>query len=681
MSLVHPAFLWGLLFLAIPIIVHLFNLRRYKKVFFTNTSILKTILTQTQKTSQLKKRLLLAARLLALLFIVFTFVQPFFSHKSSAINGNGQPIISIYIDNSFSMELPSKQVRAIDEAKQKALEIIKATQNQGLYQIITNDFKGNQLQLLPYQEAKDAIKNIEISSATRTSEEVWQKQLRTTSSNASERKLFYWLSDFQKNQFSAITNSDYPLTCIPIAHSKLQNIYIDTAYVLSPVIKLNQDIKIIYTLKKSKDDATDKSLITLVHNDAVKIRREVQWQENEKIIDTLSLKLITGNWQYLKLSVSDPSIAFDNDFYFSLFVQPKPFVSIVQGSGEQQFLSNALKADDNFDIHSFSSMSIPLDEIRQTNLIILNQLSSLGDVSSLNEWLKSNKNILLTLPSSLNPSLYNTALTSLGIQTIGQYNTTTAAIKQFNVQDPLFSNVFTQLDKLNDFPHFNNFYSLSGFSQRSKEVLISLDNGMPFLVKYTRPGEGTVYLFTAPINAANSDFVYSSIFAPLVYKLGASATSFQVNSYFIGSKSTLSIPIDKTKDDKVYKITSKELSVIPPQRKIGQVLNCSIDESIQQSGFYSLEDSRNNKLYELALNYRRDESSMEFLSPSEIKSTLNYQALTIDEGNAKYLENLKTFAGTNLWKLWLFLALLFLAVEMLIIKFWDKYYPKWINKN
>jgi hypothetical protein len=48
------------------------------------------------------------------------------------------------------MEAPAGQLRAIEDVKQKALDIIKLTENQGMYQVLTNDFIGNQLQLLAY---------------------------------------------------------------------------------------------------------------------------------------------------------------------------------------------------------------------------------------------------------------------------------------------------------------------------------------------------------------------------------------------------------------------------------------------------------------------------------------------------------------------------------------------------
>ena len=209
-----------------------------------------------------------------------------------------------------------------------------------------------------------------------------------------------------------------------------------------------------------------------------------------------------------------------------------------------------------------------------------------------------------------------------------------------------------------------------------QKVLISFDNGAPFLIKYSRLGEGNIYLFTANIASSKSNFVFSSVFAPLMYKLGASASSFQLNSYFIGSANSITIPIVAQSDDKVYKIVGDHINVIPPQRKIGNTLQCQLHESISESGFYGLVGANGQKIYQLALNHKRQESELNFMNPNEIQNALGYKNLEIDSGNSSYLEKLKAFTGVNLWKLWVILALFFLLVEMAIILFWEKLYTK-----
>ena len=66
MQFAHPEILYALSALIIPILVHLFQLRRFKIQEFTNLAFLKIIKLQTRKSSTLKKWLVLSLRLLAL---------------------------------------------------------------------------------------------------------------------------------------------------------------------------------------------------------------------------------------------------------------------------------------------------------------------------------------------------------------------------------------------------------------------------------------------------------------------------------------------------------------------------------------------------------------------------------------------------------------------------------------
>jgi hypothetical protein len=669
LNFLHSSFLWAGIFLAIPIIVHLFNLRKYRKEYFSNTTMLKTILNQTQKTSQLKKRLILAARLLAFFFIILAFLQPFF--KSSSASNSGTAIVSIYIDNSFSMQSPTSNLLAIAEAKKKAKEIIQAN-SQAQYQVLTNDFKSNELQLVSMQEALEIVASIEISHQKKTADEIWDKQIKTTASNSSENKIYYWLSDFQRNQIKPIAKQEFSLYCIPIVHDKLKNIYIDTAYIHSPIIKLNQEVKIIYRVHKSKDDDVKSSLISLAQNEQVKARKEIIWADKKSFTDTFIFKAINSDWQFLKLSIADQSMDFDNDYFFTFYISPKPFVTMINGGVEQQFITNALKADENFDIHQLSNSNLSPDEIKNSNLVILNHLNSLPTSDQIQIWLQANKNIVIFPSRSISLQNNNSIFTQLGVQSFSNLENFKSRIKQFNLQDILFQNLFTQIEKINDYPSFNSYYSLEGFSNRAKEVLISLDNGKPLLVKYSRLGEGTIYLFTASIEATNSDFVFSYIFAPMIYKLGALTSSYQVNSYFIAPHSLISLPVESNSQDKIYKIVGDKTSIIPPQRKIGNTLSFSIPESISKSGFYSLEDASAKKIFQLALNHTRDESKLDFLTTGELKEILGYENLNIDKGSSAYLKNMQSFSGSNLWKLWTIFAAIFLGIEMLLVLYWDK---------
>ncbi len=125
MHFVFPWFLLALAALAVPIIIHLFHFRRYKTIYFSDIRFLKQVNEEKTTVDQLKNRLILAARLLALLFLILAFAQPFFGKKDNKLN-QGASSVCVYVDNSYSMGLKRSGESALDIAKTKAKEIANA---------------------------------------------------------------------------------------------------------------------------------------------------------------------------------------------------------------------------------------------------------------------------------------------------------------------------------------------------------------------------------------------------------------------------------------------------------------------------------------------------------------------------------------------------------------------------
>ncbi len=133
MQFKHPEILYFLFLLVIPVLVHLFQLRRFKKEFFTNVKLLKELSVQTRKSSKLKKWLLLATRLLLLACLIFAFAQPFFKAKDNA-NANNE--LFIILDNSYSMQAKGQKGELLKRAVQ---EVLENAPESATFSIITNN--------------------------------------------------------------------------------------------------------------------------------------------------------------------------------------------------------------------------------------------------------------------------------------------------------------------------------------------------------------------------------------------------------------------------------------------------------------------------------------------------------------------------------------------------------------
>jgi hypothetical protein len=137
MSFLYPSFLWALGVLAIPIVVHLFNFRRTKRVYFSDTRFIKEVKESSSAKRNLKHYLILASRLLFLLFLVIAFAQPFLPAEHAFT----QRDVVVYLDNSQSMSARTdEQTRALDVGIQMVQEMVNVLPPDTRYKLITNDF-------------------------------------------------------------------------------------------------------------------------------------------------------------------------------------------------------------------------------------------------------------------------------------------------------------------------------------------------------------------------------------------------------------------------------------------------------------------------------------------------------------------------------------------------------------
>ncbi|MBP5546951.1 MAG: BatA and WFA domain-containing protein [Bacteroidales bacterium] len=196
MIFANPIFLWGLLALFIPIAVHFFNFRRYRKVYFSNVDRLMEVKTEKRKVSQLRRWLVLLMRCLAIAALVLAFAQP-------TLPGSGQQLqpgttaVSVYIDNSFSMENSGSDGSQLETAKQKAREIVAAYRPGDRFQLLSNTLAGEEFRWLSREEFLDAVDALQVNPASRRLSEVAQRQADFLGQSNAANCHAYIVSDFQ----------------------------------------------------------------------------------------------------------------------------------------------------------------------------------------------------------------------------------------------------------------------------------------------------------------------------------------------------------------------------------------------------------------------------------------------------------------------------------------------------
>jgi len=150
-SFLYPQFLWAFTLLSIPIIIHLFNFRKYKELYFPNTLFLKHIKEQSKSANNLKNLLLLLLRLLIFSMLILAFAMPY-SERNSNKKESASALHAFYIDNSFSMNTANENGRLLDEAKKQTEAIVKNLPNSDYFMLTTNDFEGKHRRHLAKKE-------------------------------------------------------------------------------------------------------------------------------------------------------------------------------------------------------------------------------------------------------------------------------------------------------------------------------------------------------------------------------------------------------------------------------------------------------------------------------------------------------------------------------------------------
>ena len=205
MKFLYPQFLYALFALAIPIIIHLFNFKKYKTFYFSDISFLKSLKEKTKSQSQLRHLLIFLSRAFAFIFIVLAFAQPYIP-KQYQQNKVKKHAVSVFIDNSFSMNNINKQGSLLDEAKLKAIEVINAYSESDDFNLLDNHFKGVSNRIVTKEDSKKEINQIASSSTHRELELIIKKQIDGLKSSDAIKKDLYIISDFNnfKNDLSTL---------------------------------------------------------------------------------------------------------------------------------------------------------------------------------------------------------------------------------------------------------------------------------------------------------------------------------------------------------------------------------------------------------------------------------------------------------------------------------------------
>jgi len=670
MSFVYPQILWGLLALAIPIIIHLFHFRRFKKVYFSNVKLLKEIKEEKSARNKVRNFLVLLSRLLAMALLVFAFAQPFISKNNSVKAGKNY--VSIFIDNSYSMMAATEDVPLIDKTKRRAEEIVEAYDPADQFQILTHELKGSQQRWISKENVRNAIEEIELSPKVNTLSNVLLVQKQ--SAPADGNHITYMLSDFQKSITDIELEKDTTLEInfIPMQAVKESNIAIDSAWFESVVPSINQNNKLYVRVTNHSAENQKDIRLSITHNGQNRPEGTMDIPARSSITDTINLLLTKAGWQEMEIKIDDYPIQFDDSYYINFNIKESIKVLSINNSTNDRYLTALFRGLNQFDLDNVSESSIQYDKFKDYDLIIMTSLTSVssGLSASLKTYVENGGNILVFPPRTANVETYNAFLNQLNANSISQWDNTEQAVSKINTSEFVFDNVYTSTGSNLKLPITKGHYDFTSFSARGGEYLLKYRSGQNFLTKYNR-GKGKFYVCAAPLDVKYNDLVTNAeVFVPMLYKLSFSATQSDKISYIIGRDNYTEVNNTSSNNEIIYKIKGEE-EFIPGQTNMGNTSLINFNNVISKAGFYNL-NLEDQQIKGLAFNYDRIESNLDYKSSEELNEEYGASANIISNTASADLSQIikQKDQGIRFWKWCLILALLFLAIETLLLRFW-----------
>ena len=219
MQFKHPEILYALLLLLIPILVHLFQLRRFKKTPFTNVHFLKEAVLQTRKSSQIKKWLTLLCRLLVFTFLILAFAQPFTTRQNSTQQAKETVV---YIDNSFSMQTKGNRGELLQRVKQ---DLFENNQLPNTFTWFTNNDKQLQTDV---EQFRNEVLTIPYTASQYTPQEVMLQAEQLFTEEYTNKELIL-ISDFQHWETFPEYNPDtFTVKTIQVQPVNAQSVSVDS---------------------------------------------------------------------------------------------------------------------------------------------------------------------------------------------------------------------------------------------------------------------------------------------------------------------------------------------------------------------------------------------------------------------------------------------------------------------
>lgn len=687
MQFLNPLALFGLFALVIPLVIHLFNFKKPKRVFFSNVKFLRELKLESRKRSQLKHLLVLLMRLGVFVSLVFAFAMPVIVKKDENVM-KGKPLVMVFLDNSYSMQSYGKSGVLFEAAVKKATEIAGYYSPSDEFLLITNDFSPKYSRVVNRSDFLTLVTSTRLSSVSRSAGEVFERIEDARKRNPGRNLVLFIVSDFQTSTLNFMASSppaDIRTFLIPLQREGLHNLYVDSVWMDVPVIRPGQVVDFWVKVGNSGEAAAEEIPLSLALNGKEAALATLTIPASGSASVKLTTRIPSEGIYHGVISIEDNPVIFDDKFHLGVRVSERRNVLLLNGDNQDIHLTRLFSSDSLFRFDARPSTQIDYASLNRYDIIFCNGLKEMssGMKDAFSSFVEGG-GALVVFPATTGkePQPVNVLLDAMGIATYGVLDTTDVRVSSVNFEHPVYKGVYTEKPANLAMPMVYNHYPVISKGTGNETWVIRMLNDRPLISAGTF-GKGVVYLFATGLGNTSTNLAsHAELFVPPVYNMALYSGVVSPLYYILGNDLSVSVPWEGETGESAFRISdiNSDFEFIPGQRNDPFGVLLFFEDQVSQAGNYKV-SVNDTVIAPLAFNFPHHESDLKFDDEKSLRAWINdegHSAVSILSGTGKSLTDKlqDVFEGKRLWKYFVIAALAFLLAETLILRFWKTRQPK-----
>lgn len=687
MIFLNPAILFGLLAASIPVIIHLFNLRKLKKIEFSTLTFLKELQKNKIRKIKLKQWLLLALRVLIILFVVMAFARPALQSMQIGGTTSAAKTTAIFIlDDTFSMSVVDQKGSYFNQSKEIIKQVISQLQEgDEVGVILVSNPKAENGLTSSLSEFIKNVDQLDLSFSSGDINSAITKASQIISESKNFNKEIYVLSDFQQNKItkenvnsdlSELLNEGIRLYSFDLSDKDVFNLSIDKLKINNQIFEKNKPVNFSVTITNNSNQNISSAVVSLFLNNERSAQKSFDVSAGQSTIVEIEATPKTNGFIDVVAEIETDEIEQDNKRFASLFIPEKISVGLfAENQNDLTYVDLALQTagDGKYSIERKSVNQLTSQQLNKDQTIIISANTIASGIEQLKNFVQNGGGVILFPSSNQDAARLNQLYSQLGLRGsasfIGKVNSSDLKIKfdKTDFNHPVFQNIFQNDDKKKyESPELNAYYKISSAGNQ----MISLVDGSSFLSEY-RIGKGKVFVFNSLPVLSWSDFPIKSIFAPLMNKSVAylSSKDREQNVFLAGEEINLNFKNASPSQLKIVKPDKSEEFINLSENTGRDYFSYSKTNIAGSYKFYS----GDNLLEDISINTDPTESKTVYADESEFEAYLKEikfdgKYISIDKESNITEKIMQARFGSELWRYFVLVAIILALIEMAIAR-------------